>query len=544
MNDPRNETPSKTGWFRGLNLWTAVVVLFTGGVLAWQSHTLGLTTDEVSYIQCHEKLEAWLRDVRREGLLPNLDQKRLAEGWYFGQFYNKNLPLIGWMSLVSEGVFGSFDNPLAAYRWGNVILFAATAGLVFRWVAGGASIAAGLVGAASLVGMPRLAANGALMSLDPLIGALWIWGTWCLTRCGKGWGYPIALAVITGLGFATKPTFWFMIPIWVGWGVYQYRRESWRLIAAMILVGGLTAYVVLPMWWTDPIGGLWNYWKLLRAESGWQGVDAYYLGNVYQVAGQGKAPWHAVIVLTLVTTPVWILVLWVLGIVRWLRELGSDEPRLLWGIGFCVLPLVMMLPGTPCHDGVRMFLPSLMFGGILAGSGASSLLESRKWRREWLPTALGGIALLISPLPLVLVQPAGLSYYNVLTGGLQGATEAGKPNGQGLLSAAPTFEATYWWEVMTDENWRAMQEQIPAGKSVWIYPDFIGKELLKRWGVLRGDLKFAGTPREADFLLLYGRMGRLMQGESHPMEVWFQSQPGVWEVRVRGARLAVLIPRQ
>ena len=86
-------------------------------------------------------------------------------------------------------------------------------------------------------------------------------------------------------------------------------------------------------------------------------------------------------------------------------------------------------------------------------------------------------------------------------------------------------------------------DRIPAGKSVWIYPDFIGKDLLKKWGTLREDLKFAGTPRDADYLLLYGRMGRLMQAESHPMEVWFQQMPPIWEVKVRGTRLVTLIKR-
>lgn len=528
---------------RSLRLWTAFVVLFVGAILTWQSHTLGLTTDEVSYIECHEKLKAWLGDFQRVGFVENLSPKRLADGWYFGQFYNKNLPLIGFVSLISDSIFGAIDSPPASYRWVNVIFFAATAGLIFRWVAQLISIPAGLVAIAALIGMPRMTANAALMSLDPLIGGLWIWGTWLLTRSGTGWGNPIAFAIVVGLGFATKPTFWFLIPVWMVWGIARYQKASWRLIVSTLIVGSLTAYLVVPMWWNNPVAGLWGYWKLLRAESGWQGVDAYYLGSVYQVAGQGKAPWHAVIVLTLVTTPLWILFLWMAGLFRWCRERKQAEPWLLWGIGFSILPVIMMLPGTPCHDGIRMFLPSLVFGAMLAGSGWQLLLDrygdqDGKWSRF-----ISIIILLSSPILVWWTQPAGLSYYNLLTGGLHGATSAGRLNARGLLSTPPTFEATYWWEVMTAENWKQMQQQIPAGKSVWIYPDFIGKDLLKKWGVIRQDLIFAGTPREADYLLLYGRMGRLMQAESHPMEVWFHQMHPVWEVKVRGARLVSLVKR-
>jgi len=543
MSQPPFVTDAAPPLHRSLNLWTAFVVMFVGVVLTWQSHTLGLTTDEVSYIECHEKLLGWLGDFQRLGISENLSPKRLADGWYFGQFYNKNLPLIGIVSLISDSIFGLLDTRPASYRWGNVLFFAATAGLIFRWVTAKSSRGAGLVAVAALIGMPRLTANAALLSLDPLIGGLWIWGTWLVTRSGKGWGNPIAFAITVGLGFATKPTFWFLIPVWLAWGIAIFRKESWRLIAATIIFGGITAYLVLPMWWNNPVAGLWGYWNLLRAESGWQGVDAYYLGKVYQVAGEGKAPWHAVIVLTLITTPLWILCLWLAGILRWFREPAGTEPRILWLIGFGILPLIMMLPGTPCHDGIRMFLPSMLFGAMLAGSGWQLLLDRFVVKSASKGLIISAVVLLMAPVMVWWNQPAGLSYYNLLTGGLQGATEAGRTNSRGVLSSPPTFEATYWWEVMTVGNWKEMQDRIPAGKSVWIYPDFIGKDLLKKWGTLREDLKFAGTPREADYLLLYGRMGRLMQAESHPMEVWFQQMPPVWEVKVRGARLVTLIKR-
>lgn len=523
--------------------WTWIVVAFVGAILTWQSHTLGLTTDEVSYIQCHEKLVAWLGDFKTRGFAENFTPVRLREGWYFGQFYNKNLPLIGLMSLVSDTLFGWCDSPPASYRWANIILFSATCGLIFRWVARVISFPAGLIAVAAIIGMPRLTSNAALLSLDPLIGCLWIWGTWLLTRSGNGWPAPISFAVICGLGFATKPTFWFIIPFWLAWAAIRDRKNSWRLFVSSLFIGGLTAYLALPMWWNNPVAGLWGYWQLLRAESGWQGVDAYYLGSVYQVAGQGKAPWHAVIVLTLVTTPLWILLLWTAGIWRWMREPVLQEPRLLWLIGFLLLPGVMMLPGTPCHDGIRMFLPSLLFGGMLAASGAQLLFDSfHRWSMS-LKMTLSVAVLLASVAPLIWIQPAGLSYYNFLTGGLPGAVAAGTPNGAGYLSSPPTFEATYWWEVMTDDNWRSMQNQIPKGKSVWVYPDFIGKDYLRHWGVIRTDLQFAPTPREADYWLLYGRMGRLMQPSSHPMEVRFHTLPGLWEARIHGARLAVLVKR-
>lgn len=527
------------------------VTLVVLGLGVWQSHDLGLTTDEATYIEGIDRIEKWVDGFRTNGVFGNLTREKLEAGFSSGEFYNKNPPLISLLGYFSKLTVGRFDTPPASYRWLHVLFFAATCGLIYRWMAREGSPAAGLIAVATLIGSPRVLSNAGLMALDPLVGCLWVWGTWAVLQRGRSWLYPVVFAVVVGVGFASKPTFWFMIPIWCLWGLVFRWKDAWRYAVATATVGLAAALVCLPSWWDNPVAGFFRYFKVISSDSGWSGIDAYYWGGIYQLSKERELPWSAVPVLMLVTTPVWILLLWGGALYRWLRfEIRSPETWLLVA-GFFLLPVIVMLPGTPGHDGVRMFLPSYFFGALLAGKVGAEVLQwiatqatSARAKRMLQPTGLAIAVVIASLIPVWRIHPAGLSYYNALVGGLPGATVAGRVRADGSLSEFPLFERTYWWEVMNGRAWRELQTHLPPGARVWVFPDYVGKDLLKRWGIIRGDIQFAPTMQQADFIFLYGRMGQLCRPEVHPLEGYFFTPEAEWEWRVQGVRMGVLIRRE
>ena len=66
----------------------------------------------------------------------------------------------------------------------------------------------------------------------------------------------------------------------------------------------------------------------------------------------------------------------------------------MWVFSGAILPLIIMLPSTPDHDGVRMFRPAFFFVAILAGFGYELL------RRRWLEMAVATIVFLKNYLKL------------------------------------------------------------------------------------------------------------------------------------------------
>jgi len=90
------------------------------------------------------------------------------------------------------------------------------------------------------------------------------------------------------------------------------------------------------------------------------------------------------------------------------------------------------------------------------------------------------------------------------------------------------------------DDWRDMQRQLPAGSKVLLYPDYIGLALLEEWGALRSDIHFVRKPDEAEYLLIYCRLGRITSPDADPVgDMFYYSRP-LWERRVNGVRVAVL----
>jgi len=516
-------------------------------VMGFTIRDYGLTTDEPIYILNTERHLLWFQDLFEQGPGFAFQPERLAEGFYVARPENKNLPANTLIAAAGYLTIGRFDSPPASYRWGNVIIFAVTCGVIYQWLSRELSSAAGIVGLLALIGTPRLFAQAHLLNIDTLVGCFWVLAAWALYYSRGNWKWSLLFGALCGVGMMTKPTFWFALPLFCVWGLVYRPRELWRAAVSLAIVTPLTALALIPLWWSNPLGGFFDYIALLREKgNGWQ-IDAYYLGEVYQMTGLPPVPWHAVILLPSVTTPLWILFLGAAGVLRWLRRFRTDALLGLWWGSAITLPVIVMLPSTPAHDGLRLYRASFFFLPLLAAGGFQGLVQT--WLIKLQPptrlkieyAAILGFALL-TLWPLWWMHPGEMSYYNWTVGGLSGAAQPVEiltPRGR---AKRPRFEIDYWWAAMDQRAWADMQQHLPQGAKLWVFPEHFGLDRLQEWGHLRPDIEIVG-PENSEYLLLYGRLGRLMDPRSGNLgRIFLEGQP-VWELKIDNTRVAALYQR-
>ena len=545
-------------------------------ISAWAARDLGLTTDEPRYIDNSQRLQAWFGDLFTRGPAAAFAEDRLAEGWYWARPESKNLPLVSLVGSLGQYTLGLLDSPPHSHRWGNLVVLAVTCGIVFAWIRDELSPQAATVAVVAMVGMPRLWTHAVLMSIDPLVASFQVLACWALWNSrsredpstGTRWRWPVAFGVLAGVGAMSKPTFWLIVPAWIAWGLLTGPRRNWKAGACLVTVAPLAALALMPPWWSNPVGGFLDYLDLLLNDpAGWK-IDVYYLGHIFQaelVPGVDPVPvpWHSVPLLSAITTPLWIVVLVLIElagcVLSWLavRLTGraTRNPDLymtpvppappalvsLWLIAALVLPLVVMLPGTPAHDGTRLYRPAFYFAAIVAATGFERL------RRRWLDDthnrfawAAAGVLVIVAGWTHASIHPAGLSYYNICVGGFTGAARPVRLARTLPEPRRPLHEVSYWWELFNREAIDEMQAHLPHGARLTFFPEHYGRKMLKQWGHLREDIQLVGTA-EAEYMVMYARMGRLLDPRAHPSGTRFLHDEPEWELLVHGVRVAVLV---
>jgi hypothetical protein len=194
-------------------------------------------------------------------------------------------------------------------------------------------------------------------------------------------------------------------------------------------------------------------------------------------------------------------------------------------INFLTWMVLRMFPFLPAHDGLRQLVPSFFFMPVLAGHGAYLLAGSSRRALRWAGRGLIVGCIATAGWSTVQIHPFELSYYNELIGGPKGAKAAG-------------MESTYFWDAATSEVLGWMNDHLPNGSTVVIFPppNIHTFDWEQRWGRLRPDLRFRNFET-----LNAAEIGQL--GGNQPWYLLFQMRQGLYMPRSKGddsffARLA------
>jgi 4-amino-4-deoxy-L-arabinose transferase-like glycosyltransferase len=362
--------------------------------------------------------------------------------------------LLGMASTLGEPFEAYLGGPdpfsVHAGRLAPALAFALLVALVSHTTAVRYGRAAGVVAGLSLLMMPRMFAHAHLGALDTFLCLFWTAALIAAERALLS-GRPILgmllAGLVWGLAILTKIHAWLLPPILLAY-VLACGVSVRRLLA--LAVWGVSGLVVFcagwPWLWYDTADRLRAYFGT--------GVEraallVQYFGQVY---ADRDVPWHYPWFYFAVTVPIGLHALGVFGLVRGVRLRKVDAFPLLLA-GAIVTFLVLFSTRVPVYDGERLFLVAFPLWSILigAGFGAAWAGQSRLWR------LILGALVAAQAYGLLALHPFGLSYYNLLVGGLPGAERLG-------------LELTYWGDAVDGVLLGTLAQAARPGEAAALVP--------------------------------------------------------------------------
>lgn len=417
----------------------------------------------------------------------------------------------GMVIAVGQWIASGWLKPLDAARFGPMMLFALAAGAMFYRMAQEYSAAAAVATVAALMLLPRMFAHAHFASFDGPLTSCWILAWAAFAPARRGWPAAVLWGIALGMTLSCKATGWIAPVPFLVWAAAYRERSAAKALAVALPVALATFFVLNPPLWHHPIRGGAAFFdlNLNRAARSGLNIPILFLGRMHHLGN--PLPWYNTLLWTAVTVPLGTLLLAGVGVIATLRRWHESPAGILLLLNWAVLLVVRALPGTPVHDGVRLFLPSFAFLAALAGVGCAEILA---WAGQWWSDAVWARRLVAAGLGLVYLgsassllwyTPQWLSYYNLLIGGLPGATARG-------------MEPTYYWDGLDRSvlDWlhenTAPDEKIRFGARA-CSPDNL--RLMRRWNTLRRATQFDEAPGKYRWYVLQRRPSGL-----RPADVW------------------------
>jgi hypothetical protein len=441
-------------------------------ILVLTASAIPVVFDETEYLWRADRIVQWFGLWRATPSSPDaamFSAQTVSNYWPFITYAEGHPAAAALPIAASTGLLGGTLSPLLAARIGPILLFSVACGAVaFRLRVLCGTIAA-VAAAASLLTLPRLFAEAHFATLDGQLTALWLL-LWVVdTGGGNTVLRALSVGAVAGLASAAKFTgFIAWVPLAVS-RLLQFNRRRLALLAVSVLAGAVVFYLVNPPLWHDPIGGMRTHVRLNTERA--LNIAMIFFGRRYDL--RESLPWYNTIAWLLIVTPLPILVLGGIGLTHAIRRGSSAERAAV--MHWAALMIVRALPGTPPHDGIRLFLPAFGFWCVLAGVGAH---RAWRWKRDsagalWrfaVPSAIAA-SFMACAVNVARYHPQTLSHYNLLVGGLRGAARLG-------------MEPTYWWDALDAEALDWINRNTPAGERVAFAtsPDM---RILRSWGLLQ-----------------------------------------------------------
>lgn len=366
--------------------------------------------------------------------------------------------------LASLGSFGKSLPPgKEELRFGATLFFALAVGAVFYRLERQFGTETAIFGTLALFLVPRLFAHSTIAAWDSPLTASWLLAWACFPaaleskRGAALYGLFLGMTVaskFSGLGAVLVPVLWLAICLVADrYSVAENRLglSAMEILKRTLLVAtaGLGVFLLLnPPLWTNPLGGLGDWLHLNTHRT--LNISTLFLGRMYDL--HHPLPWYNTLFWTAITVPAGLLLLAGIGIVAGFVRREQRRDALFLLLNLLVLLVVRACPGTPVHDGVRLFVPAFAFLALFAGLGAAAAWH---WTLQKLPVGKTAVLTVFTfaVFNMSWYAPQWLSYYNGLIGGLPGAVRAG-------------MEATYYWDGFDGEVIDWLKENTGPDESV------------------------------------------------------------------------------
>lgn len=506
----------------GLRLYAECALLFSTLVafLVAVSAGIGLTWDESIYFQFSDSITQWLS--ASDPLSPSTIEKF----WAYSPYHNPHPPLMKIFSALTAAAFRNWLPFPLEYRLGTLVYVSLSLTAAYALLRSSMGWLSSFTAILFVVLEPRVLGDMSIATTDAPVAMAWLLApllAWKIVATDdpkarrRLWA---ALFVVYSFAVATKLTGLLIAAPLGAYLVVQHRWRDLPRLFCMILAGLVFMIAVSPEKWRHPLSGIGQFvtYPLTRSSIP---ISTMYLGRGYAF----HLPWHYFLFMSLVTYPValWLLLPGLISCPKTIRN-----PLLPIAIALAAWLVLVHLPNTPRHDGVRQFLSVypllalLSLGGLM---GILALLEADSPRLarcgRWLwPAALASLL----ATTVWRNHPHELSYYNAFIGGIRGAERSG-------------MELTYYLESVDPGLIASLNENLEGGKTIAIFPYW--PELLAAYhqkGVLRAGFRILteASAEIPDYLLVFRRRGVVK-------DAWYESLIPLYEVNYDGVSLTKLV---
>jgi hypothetical protein len=534
MDLPDNP-PSSARWKTPRLAGAATAAVATLLLLLLTSPRLPMGWDEGNAIHRAEGIQHWAarwtpgRRVPRAcpcpAALPGpMSREAIHDDWEYTTRTEGHPALYGIVLALGHGLGRSWLAPLESWRLGPMLLFALAAGAMFYRLADDESLVAAIGGVAALLLLPRLFAHAHFASFDGPLTSCWLLAWVAFAPARNDWRWSPLFGLLLGMTLSVKGAGWLAPLPFLAVAALGADRKALAALALGLPVALATFLLLNPPLWHQPLAGFAAFldFNAHRAAHAELNVATCFFGRLYDLTH--PLPWYNTLFWTGVTVPVGILGLAGVGVGCVLGRRPADRAGLLLIAQWLVLLVARALPIAPPHDAERLILPSFAFLAALAGIGAAKVCGAgqtcRVGRAERAPpeprgerggildggartarptllSSLGaatvcrvgteskiqnpkskigfaavGLIYAASAWNLFWYAPQWLSYYNLLIGGLRGATALG-------------MEPTYYWDGLDRSvldwlrNHTGPGEKVEFAAGAWENLD-----LMRAWGTL------------------------------------------------------------
>ena len=350
---------------------TSAITAFIISVIVFLNlNDFGITWDEPIYFARADHYFVWLKTPR---LGTAQDVFRVTTADYHPPFRK----LVGGLTHeIFVNQFHLIDNT-RGYRI-SALLFVFPFVLLFTYIAiGQFGYCIGILTPYVFSFMPHVFFLTPLMTTDYAMAVMWFTAVVVLVKGFKNSYWLPVTAVLSGFVFLTKLYGVLIILPLVGYWIWKQRNilfKAKKMQVKMktmssilfVLMGCAATYVVFWPWlWSSPIVHFVEYLMFQLTDAG---VPVAVFGQTYT-----HAPYWYTLVMLLLTTPIFVLVFFAIGILFIVKK-GKE-----WDWVFllnALFPLVFFsLPGVYRYDGIRLFLISFPFICLVAARGIQSTVK-------------------------------------------------------------------------------------------------------------------------------------------------------------------------
>lgn len=480
-------------WHLGLCKFIFLFIITLAPLYATTSD-YGITSDEPIYQEAAREIIKWLN-------LP-LDKmiNRSAINKYWKTDPGRNVHPSGTklLYITAQKLIFWEKEPYRQNAILNIIIFSFSIVAFFYWYFKG-NLSDCLISIIILLSIPRFFAHAHFPATDiPMLSFLMLLATSMdiVADHRKLCWLP---GIILGIFISFKITSILLIIPLIPFYLFSYReKNSYRALRfiTIFLTGLLTFYIINPDYWFEPVTRIREFITSSATRKEWTPFTVFFAGNFYLY----RAPFYYPFTMFMITTPILHIIFLFTGLWASSGRLLEDKKSILALLCLISPFIILSLPISPAHDGIRYLLPAFPFLVCFMSAGLKRLLlfikdiSARNIRDKMKGIIVTGLMLVIFAMDFhnpARVPPFELSYYNSLVGELSGAHKQG-------------YETTYWWEIINDALLDQINEECEGKKVFFPFPptDYYFIHLINS-----KKIKFIPQfdVQGSDFMLVFGR---------------------------------------